>query len=249
MKPIEFGVVRGSGASRLSSMLFMSAAVCFAASTAADTVVDSPSVFEVAVDAANQKVMIAPETVSVVAEPADLPTPLYHFDATRTNNWVFNAARTQVSKIPSLVGDRYLENSLGEGDAGQLGNGSISAALWMPSVDELGGLPAIDFGAQNSTRGMFFDPIDNDGSIDITYSKVNMIGGIGTVVAVHLPLPNTAMPFFGGGFIKGSPWGASDTTCWKVNWKRDTSVSLMAGYNTPMFYGYRGPLGGNWGVS
>ena len=212
----------------------------------ADTVVDSPSAFEIARDAQSGKIVIAPSTVSAVGEPEGLPTPLFHFDATRTNDWTFNAARTQVTKIPSLVGDRYLASSLGDGDSAQLGNGSISAALWMPSVEALGGLPAIDLGAKNSTRGLFFDPIDNDGTIDITYTRVNVMTGMGTVVAVHRPLPDVVMPLFGGGFIKGSPWGASDTTCWKYNWKRDTSSGLREVYWQPVFYGYRGPLGGNW---
>ena len=218
----------------------------FAVPLWADTVVDSPSAFEIARDAQSGKIVIAPSTVSVVGEPAGLPTPLFHFDATRTNDWTFNAARTQVTKIPSLVGDRYLASSLGNGDAAQLGNGSISAALWMPSVEALGGLPAIDLGAKNSTRGLFFDPIDNDGSIDITYTRVNVMTGMGTVVAVHRPLPNVTMPLFGGGFIKGSPWGASDTTCWKYNWKRDTSSGLREVYWQPVLYGYRGPLSGSW---
>ena len=221
-------------------------AMLFAVPLWADTVVDSPSAFEIARDAKSERIVIAPSTVSIVGEPAGLPTPLFHFDATRTNDWTFNAARTQVTKIPSLVGDRYLASSLGDGDAAQLGNGSISAALWMPSVEALGGLPAIDLGAKNSTRGLFFDPIDNDGSIDITYAKVNVMTGMGTVVAVHRPLPNVTMPLFGGGFIKGSPWGASDTVCWKCNWKRDTTSGLREMYWQPVFYGYRGPLGGSW---
>ena len=218
-----------------------------AACIAADTAVDVSAAFEVAQDAASGKVTLAPSTVAAMSEPADLPTPLFHFDATRTNDWTFNAARTQVTKIPSLVGERYLANSLGDGDAAQLGNGSINAAVWMPSVEALGGLPAIDLGAANSCRGLYFDPIDNnDGAIDISYTRVNVMTGMGTVVAVHRPLPNTAMPLFGGGFIKGSPWGASDTTCYKNNWKRDTSSGLLGMFWQPVFYGYRGPMGGNW---
>ena len=154
-----------------------------AACIAADTTVEVSAAFEVAKDAASGKVTLAPSTVAVLSEPGDLPTPQFHFDATRTNDWTFNAARTQVTKIPSLVGERYLASSLGDGDAAQLGNGSISAALWMPGVDALGGLPAIDLGAKNSTRGLFFDPIDNDGSIDITYTKVNVMTGKGRAPA------------------------------------------------------------------
>lgn len=195
-------------------------------------------------DAAPVRIELAPE--SVMLEPSDLPVPVYHFDATRTNSWTFNAARTTVSKIPSLVGDRYLESSLGEGDTEQLYNGEINPAVWMASVPELGGLPAIDLGAKNSGRALFFDPIVNDGSIDTAYQKVNMIKGIGTVVAVHRPLPTADMPFLGGGFIKGSPQSAGDTVSYTKNWNRDMSIKYLSSHARPVFYGYRGPMGGNW---
>ena len=209
------------------------------------TVVDVAEVFDVAVDANSDVVTLRPATVSAAAEPSDLPAPIFHFDATRTNDWTFNSARTQVTKIPSLVGSRYLASSLGDGDAGQLGNGSINPPLWMASVEELGGLPAIDLGAANSCRALFFDPIENNGSIDTTFTKVNLLVGIGTVVAVHRPLPTSAMPLFGGGYLKGSPWGATDTTCYKNNWRRDSSSDysgFIASYWFPVFYGYRGPM-------
>ena len=204
-----------------------------------ETVVTSPDVFEVAISG---DVTIAPVTVEVTAEPADLPTPVFHFDATRSDDWTFDAQKTTVSKIPSLVGDHYLTASEGVADW-QIGNGSKSSPLYLASVEELGGKPAISFGdAVNTLRSLWFDPVDagEDGTV------TNILRNIGTVVAVHRMLEDNANTFLGGGFVMGSAWGATDTTCRGNNWSRDTSSGLGSAYWSPMFYGYRGPMGGNW---
>ena len=60
---------------------------------------------------------VALETGDVVsAVTTDIPdalpdvgsTPLFHLDASRTNGWVFASGTNAVTKIPSLVGSRYL---------------------------------------------------------------------------------------------------------------------------------------------
>ena len=183
---------------------------------------------------------LAPVTESILAEPADLPTPVFHFDATRRDGWKFNAAGTVVTNIPSLVGSRYMASSLDGGYASQVYNGSLYGALFLPSVDELGGKPAVSMGdAVNTCRALWFNPVGPEEG-----PKTNIIRNIGTVVAVHCMLTNAANLFLGGGFFKGSAWGASDTVCFGKNWERDTSAGLGSFYWSPMFYGYRGPMGG-----
>ena len=213
----------------------------FAASLAS-----SAAVFDVSVDTSSGTYRIPlSATAHIATEPSDLPAPVFHFDATRTNGWTFNASGTEVSKIPSLTGSRYLARSLGDGDSRQLYNGTINAAVWMPSVPELGGLPALDLGAKDSGRALFFDPVANGGTVDSDYEPVNLMKNIGTVVAVHRPLPTASMSFLGGGFIKGSPQGPADTVSYGNTWYRDLSSKLAERYWQPVFYGYRGPLGGS----
>ena len=54
------------------------------------------------------------DVITAVTEsvPATLPTvgstPIFHFDATQAGSWTFGSGGTTVTRIPSLVGNRYL---------------------------------------------------------------------------------------------------------------------------------------------
>lgn len=202
----------------------------------------SPDILKVASGDAN--VRIAPVTVSAEEVLKDLPTPIFHFDATDTANWKFTSDRTSVTNIPSTVGTRYLANTLDGGPSEFLGNGTLEAPNFLDSVPELGGRPAVDFGdACNTQRSLWFNPVVPDGAATDCVAS-NLLSGIGSVVAVHKVLHDSVNTFFGGGWVKGSPAMADDTAALNNNWKRgtDSAERSLEAYWTPMVVGYRGPL-------
>ena len=75
-------------------------------------------------------------TKAATSEP-ELPTPLFHFDVRRTNDWVwYNAAKTRVTKIPSLAGARYLKGGDGVSGANGIDGGNwATIKKTIPMVD------------------------------------------------------------------------------------------------------------------
>ena len=204
--------------------------------------VTSSDVFKVA--SGEPVVRIAPHTVSASDVPDDLPVPLFHFDASDHSRWHFNADGTEVTNIPSTVGSRYLASTLDGGPSGFIANGAQNAPRYLPSVAELGGLPALDFGdTVNTQRALWFNPVVPEG-VPADCVASNVVYGIGTVVAVHKVLRNDANSFLGGGWTKGSPLGPADTAGLGKTWARNDTASegKMKTYWTPMAVGYRGPL-------
>ena len=100
--------------------------------------------------------------------PSVGPTPLFHLDASRTNGWVFASGTNAVTKIPSLVGSRYLYVEPGQNFWNQLPRGKDGSSTWdaldywLPrapqlKADALNGKPVLDFGKQGSKECLFFD--------------------------------------------------------------------------------------------
>ena len=82
---------------------------------------------------------VALETGDVVsAVTTDIPdalpdvgsTPLFHLDASQTNGWVFASGTNAVTKIPSLVGSRYLYVKPNSEFWSQLPRGKDGSATW-----------------------------------------------------------------------------------------------------------------------
>ena len=219
------------------------AGVALAASAAwAEAAFTAPDIFKVT--SGEAKVRIAPETASAAEVPADLPPPIFHFDAADVARWKFGAGGTEVTNIPSSVGSRYLASTLDGGPSAFIGNGVSKAPLYIESVPELGGRPALDFGdAKNTERALWFNPVVPEGAAADCVAS-NVLFGIGSVVAVHKVLHDSVNAFLGGGWVKGSPADAADTAGLGDNWKRNLAAAEgeVEAYWTPMAVGYRGPL-------
>lgn len=110
-------------------------------------------------------------TIQVPALPTAVGTPIFHLDASSTNDWEFSASNGTnfVTKCPSAVGDgRYLYfNSNG----GQWMNGPFLT----DGAPDLKGGQVLDFGKQGSRRGLYFDggELDNIGTIIAVWGSQN----------------------------------------------------------------------------
>lgn len=225
----------------MERLMCVAGVVLVASAAWAEVEFTSPDIFKVA--SGEAKVRIAPETASAAEVPADLPTPLFHFDATDVARWKFSADGTEVTNIPSSVGSRYLASTLDGGPSEFIFNGVTNAPHYIENVPELGGRPALDFGdAKNTDRALWFNPVVPKGAADCVAS--NVLSGIGSIVAVHKVLHDSVNTFFGGGWVKGSPAKADDTAGLGDNWKRNLTAAEgeTEAYWTPMVVGYRGPL-------
>ena len=110
--------------------LMYAAGVALVASAAwAEAAFTAPDIFKVT--SGEAKVRIAPETASAAAVPADLPPPIFHFDAADVARWKFGADGTEVTNIPSSVGSRYLASTLDGGPSAFIGNGVSNAPLYI----------------------------------------------------------------------------------------------------------------------
>ena len=226
----------------MERLMYVAGVALVASAAWAEDAFTAPDIFKVT--SGEAKVRIAPETASAAEVPADLPPPIFHFDAADVARWKFDAGGTEVTNIPSSVGSRYLASTLDGGPSAFIGNGVSKAPLYIESVPELGGRPALDFGdAKNSQRALWFNPVVPDGAAADCVAS-NVLVGIGSVVAVHKVLHDSVNAFLGGGWVTGSPWGANDVAGLGDNWKRNLAAAEgeVEAYWTPMVVGYRGPL-------
>ena len=145
----------------------------------------------------------------------DVGTPIFHFDATQTENWQFaDEAKTQVTKVPSLVGDRYAHF---KNDGG---GGNWSAEGWplspvLVNDPSLGGKPCLDFGELCSHRGLVFNSVYvNEGD----NAKSNILENIGTVFMVF-----NSEKGGGGGLLGGGAINYGERVSANV-WKRNVSL-------------------------
>lgn len=113
----------------------------------------------------------APQILAMDALPA-VATPIFRFDAKNPVGWEFDATdSTKVTKIPSLVGSRFLSVDRGDGDfAGYVPN----APTRLAADPSLGGAPCVDFGEIGSRKALLFDAEDG----------VNQLSRMGTVFLV-----------------------------------------------------------------
>lgn len=226
----------------MKRLMYVAGVALVASAAWAEAAFTSPDIFKVT--SGEAKVRIAPETASAAEVPADLPPPIFHFDAADVARWKFGAGGTEVTNIPSSVGSRYLASTLDGGPSAFIGNGASKAPLYIESVPELGGRPALDFGdAKNTERALWFNPVVPEGAAADCVAS-NVLFGIGSVVAVHKVLHDSVNAFLGGGWVKGSPADAADTAGLGDNWKRNLAAAEgeTGAYWTPMAVGYRGPL-------
>lgn len=226
----------------MERLMYVAGVALVASAAWAEAAFTAPDIFKVT--SGEAKVRIAPETASAAEVPAELPPPIFHFDAADVARWKFGAGGTEVTNIPSSVGSRYLASTLDGGPSAFIGNGASKAPLYIESVPELGGRPALDFGDEKNTeRALWFNPVVPEGAAADCVAS-NVLFGIGSVVAVHKVLHDSVNAFLGGGWVKGSPADAADTAGLGDNWKRNLAAAEgeAGAYWTPMAVGYRGPL-------
>lgn len=155
--------------------------------------------------------------------------PIYAFDCTQTNGWVFPAGSRIPSEIPSLYGSRKLLNYLDGGDWPL--NAAPKGATLVPGG--LNGKPYLDFGAYDSAHGYLFSKADEGGK------EINALNGIGTVIAVYGSQR-------GGGWLLGGGTGLSlnGTTSTGYLWSRgqdDAQEGTGYEYAVPMFAAHASP--------
>ena len=111
--------------------------------------------------------------------PSDLPSPIFWFDARQTNGWDISGGK--VTKIPSLVGDRYLTT---DQTTGHFTGWQVTGGTYLESDDMILG-PAVDFGEVHyggaSAPGLVFD----GRSLAEGATASNTLRNIGSVVAVY----------------------------------------------------------------
>ena len=121
-----------------------------------------------------------------------LPTPIFWFDARQTNGWDISGGK--VTKIPSLVGDRYLTT---DQTTGHFTGWQVTGGTYLESDDGILG-PAVDFGEVHyggaSAPGLVFD----GRSLAEGATASNVLRNIGSVVAVY-GSHNSGGYFLGGG--------------------------------------------------
>ncbi len=108
--------------------------------------------------------------------PTAAGTPIFHIDASVTNGWEFslNNGTNMVTRCPSATGDgRYLTF---DSNNGQWLNGPFLRT----EDPELNNAQVLDFGAQGSRLGLYFDggKLENIGSIIAVYGSQNGGGWI-----------------------------------------------------------------------
>ena len=120
-------------------------------------------------------------TTPCAGYPVSVGNPQFWFDCSQTDGWtiVESAGVKTVSRIPSLVGSRFLAVSANGGyyQAGGF-SWTPTGPLFEENAADLGG-PALDFGVKGSRRAMFFDPVAVEGG-----TATNVLRNIGTVVAL-----------------------------------------------------------------
>ena len=109
-------------------LLLCSVASALVVCAQADTVItDNPSKISVAASTT-----FSASTAKQTDYPSGLPTPIFWFDARQTNGWVFSGQT--VTKIPSLVGDRYLTT---DQTVGHFRSWTVTGATYVDSVADL----------------------------------------------------------------------------------------------------------------
>ena len=88
--------------------------------------------------------------------PSSVASPKFWFDCSQTNGWTVaeSAGVKTVTKIPSLVGSRYLSTSKDGGFAGF--TWAMSAPVFETGASPLGGA-VLDFGVKGSKCAMVFN--------------------------------------------------------------------------------------------
>lgn len=129
-------------------------------------------------------------------ELPDVGEPIFRFDCSQTNGWTFKDGTFEVLRIPSLVGSRFLSTSNNGGEWNRWG---VRPPVWTPSDVELGGRPALDFGAVASCRGLIFNP-DPATATAAFPNGSNVLQRIGTVFYVYGSQN-------GGGWLMGGGYG------------------------------------------
>lgn len=188
--------MRACRISGLAFFLIFAGTVC---DTCATTyMVGTPGAAMQSVALTNEDVLTS-STIEVPALPDAVGTPIFHLDASSTNDWEFSASNGTnfVTKCPSAVGDgRYLYfNSNG----GQWLNGPFLT----DGAPDLKGGQVLDFGKQGSRRGLYFDggELDNIGTIIAVWGSQN---GGGWVLGGGAWTNSTGYVHAGYGFHRGT---------------------------------------------
>ena len=203
-------------------LVFLGAAGSLAVAFAGEVVVTD----QYKIDATENTSVVLATRTQAAGYPADVPGPVFWFDATQTNGWEIAAedGRLKVKRIPSLVGTRYLAVDGGDNGHWHGWNGGAVKNFAPSFVSGLDGtLPgvAVDFGATGSRFGLCFDPVDGR----------NALKDVGSIVVVYDSSSDGKM---GGGFLMGGgvtgnfEWhrGYDDTSTWYGNWYFSNPILL-----------------------
>lgn len=186
-------------------VLALGAAVAVASAFGALT--EATELYQLTIKGAGSGVTAVTEKQS---ELPDLPTPAFWFDCTRREGWEYTTVNGTnfVTKIPSLVGDRFLTTDVtleGTTWKGWDGSGKTSwgnmLSPYLMEFDDLPGGPALDFGPLGSRRAMIFNPHQYEGE-DV---PSNNLKGIGTVITLYGSQEGGGY-FLGGGSDGGYQW-------------------------------------------
>ena len=146
----------------------------------------------------------------------------FHFDANNRTGWEYSGETTQITKIPSDCGSRYLALTQ---DGGTKPSTTLMNNYTGPTFvafdEDLGG-PCVDFGALGSKHGLCFSPVEIDGN------QCNTLTRIGTIVAVYGSQNS-------GGFLLGGGYGGYHVSFPGREWSRGNNNVLGNGNGTPVY--------------
>ena len=176
--------------------------------------------------------VISPATLTTDQDFPDVGTPLFRFDAKQTADWSFAASgASEITSIPSLVGDRFLTNSNAGGDW-------TSFVLSSPTLENdptLGNQPCVDFGVIGSKRGLIFNAVESK----------NELKNIGSVFMV-LNSENGGGAFLGGGSSSSNGGSANTYNMWLRGLTPKSPSSTWDNYDPYSFMiRYYASAGGN----
>ena len=128
--------------------------------------------------------------------PDGVPTPAFWLDASDRTGWAYkDNDGTQVTNVPSKVGNRYLTASTAGGD---WGSWTLGAPVLCTDNAKLGGGKYLDFGAYGSCRGLVFNPLNGHTALT----------NVASVVAVYGSQRGGGF-LLGGGYTPGSGYAFS----------------------------------------
>lgn len=236
MKDTLKGISGHAGLGRAAALLFACAAWTAGAATT-ETLAGSARRWTVRGPGGVADKAFTAATVHQDGFPAEAGEPLFWFDCSETNGWLFaeETGGTYVTNIPSKVGSRYLTL---QPEGGHWRAYALQRPMFAPGGAKVGDRRVLDLGEMKSKRGLIFNPVSYGGG-----SLSNQLESIGTVITVFDASQ-------GGGFLLGGGYGAIDDGWFNGGcmFLRGTSnpMSAQPGSTSPYNPVARGSTRGSW---